>query len=152
MAISEDLAMLTARAKEAEARAAAARDKARAYLEQHVSSARVAAEAQADELRQKADERQGSSSDRWVDVQRSWNTRVAAAREEIASKKAEHDVHKARKMADEAADQASFVIELAYCAVVEAEYAALDAYLARKNADELSAAAGEARGQAAPAG
>ena len=76
----------------------------------------------------------------------SWNERADAAREEIASKKAEHDVHRARKVADEAEDQASLVIDLAYSAVVEAEYAALDAYLARAKADELSAAAGEARG------
>ena len=82
-------------------------------------------------------------------VQSSWNERADAAREEIASKKAEHDVHRARKAADEAEDQASLVIDLAYSAVVEAEYAALDAYLARAKADELSAAAGEARGPVA---
>ena len=105
MAISDELATLTARAKEAQARAEAVR-----------------------------------------------TGRVAAAREEIATRKAEHDVHRARKVAEEAEDQASFVIDLAYSAVVEAEYAALDAYLARKKADELSAAAGEARRPAAPAG
>jgi hypothetical protein len=111
MAISDELAGLTARAKEAQARAEAVRDKTVADIEQHVSH-------------------------------RSWNEGVDAAREEIASKKAEHDVHRARKMAEEAEDQASLVIDLAYSAVVEAEYAALDAYLARKKADELSAAAG----------
>jgi CHASE3 domain sensor protein len=131
MAISDELAGLTARAKEAQARAESVRDKAGAEIEQHVSSARAAAEARADELRQKADDGKG---------------RISAAREEIATRKAEHDVHKARKVADEAEDQASFVIDLAYSAVVEAEYAALDAYLARAKADELSAAAGEARG------
>jgi hypothetical protein len=93
MAISDELAGLTARAKEAQARAEAARDRA-----------------------------------------------VDAAREELATRKAEHDVHRARKVADEAEDQASLVIDLAYSAVVEAEYAALDAYLARAKADELSAA------------
>jgi hypothetical protein len=95
MAISDELARLTARAKEAQARAEAVRDKTGADLEQHV-----------------------------------------------ATRKAEHDVHRARKVADEAEDQASLVIDLAYSAVVEAEYAALDAYLARAKADELSAAAG----------
>jgi phage-related tail fiber protein len=95
MAISDELAGLTARAKEAQTRAEAVRDKAGA---------------------------------------------------EIAGKKAEHELHRARKVADEAEDQASLVIDLAYSAVVEAEYAALDAYRARAKADELSAAAGEARG------
>jgi hypothetical protein len=90
MGISEQLATLTARAKEAQARAEAVRSE-----------------------------------------------RVAAAREEIATRKAEHDVHRVRTAADEAEDQASFVIDLAYSAVVEAEYAAVDAYLARKKADEL---------------
>ena len=152
MAISEKLESLTARAKDAQARAEAVRDKPRADVEQHVSAARAAAEAQADELRLDADERQGRISDRWVDVRRSWNERVAAARKDIASKKTEHDVHSARKAADQAEDEASFVIDLAYSAVVEAEYAALDAYLARMKAEEMSAVAGEERGPAAPVG
>jgi hypothetical protein len=96
MAISDELAGLTARAKEAQARAEAVRDK-----------------------------------------------RVETAREEIATRKAEHNLHRAREAADEAEDQASFVIDLAYSAVVEAEYAALDAYRARAKADELSAAASD---------
>ena len=97
MAISDELAGLTARAKEAQARAEGLRDKGRADVETQVSSAHAAAEAQADELRQKAVDRKGSISDRWVDVQRSWNERVGAARDEIATRKTEHDVHKAQK-------------------------------------------------------
>ena len=59
--------------------------------------------------------------------------------------------------AENAEDDASFAIEYAYAAIEEAEYAALDATLARMEADELAAAAGRAadrgrRARAASAG
>ena len=56
MALSDQLAKLAARAKEAETRAAEAREKAKADLEQEVSSARATAKADAESLRQAVDE------------------------------------------------------------------------------------------------
>ena len=44
------------------------------------------------------------------------------------------------KRAEHRADDAMFAVEFAYSAIEEAEYAVLDAELARKEADELSAA------------
>jgi hypothetical protein len=76
------------------------------------------------------------------DVQRSWSEHVAKVREDLESRKAEHDVHKAQRQADDAEDYASFAVDLAYSAVVEAEYAALDAVLARMDAEQLSSQAG----------
>ena len=52
MALSDQLAKLAARAKDAETRVAEARDKARTDLEQEVSSARASARADAESLRQ----------------------------------------------------------------------------------------------------
>ena len=106
MALSDELAKLTARAKETETRAAAARGKARADLEQEVSSARAAAQAQGDKLRQKAADSEGQISDWWVDAQKSWNERIDAVREDIESKKTAHDVGKARWKADRREDDA----------------------------------------------
>jgi hypothetical protein len=144
MALSDELAKLAARAKETEARAATARSKARADLEQEVSSARAAAQAQGDKLRQKAADSEGRISDWWVDAQKSWNERIDAVREDIEDKKTAHDVGKARWKADRAEEDAILAIDAAYWALDEADYAVLDAVLARMDADDAAAAAGEA--------
>jgi len=144
MALSDELSKLAGRAKEAETRTAAARDEARAELERNVSSARASAQEQADKLRQTAERGEARVSSLGQDMQRSWNEHIARAREGIESKKAELDVHKAQRRADDAEGYASFAIDLAYSAVVEAEYAALDAVLARMDADQLSAQPGAA--------
>ena len=126
MAASDQLAKLSVRAKEAETRTAAARDKAKADLEQDVSTARALAQADAEQLRATADASQGKISDWWTDVQATWNEHVAAIRENIDSRKAEHDVDVAQRRADNAEDDASFAVAFAYSAIEEAEYAVLD--------------------------
>ena len=144
MAVSDELSKLTARAKEAEEHAIAAREKTRADLEADRDNARAVGEQQAEDLREIAEEGKGRISDRWQDVQNSWNQAIAAARDDIEGKKAEHDLHKAQRRADSAEDDARFAIDFAYSAIVEAEYAVLDANLARMEAAELSASAGAA--------
>ncbi len=141
MALSDDLTKLAARTKEAETRTAAARDQARADLEREVSSARASGDAQAEKLRQAAEEGDERITGFGSDLQISWNKHIAKVREDLENRKAEHDVHKAQKRAERAEDYASFEIELAYSAVVEAEYAALDAVLARMDAEQLSSQA-----------
>jgi hypothetical protein len=138
MALSSDLSKLATRAKEAEDRTAAAREEAKGDLEREISSVRASAQAQADKLRQTAQEGQGRISSRWTDVQRSWNEHVDKLRADIESRKGEHDVHMAQVKADHAEEDARFAIDFAYSAVVEAEYAVVDATLARKEADGLS--------------
>jgi len=142
MAVSDKLTKLAARAKEAETRTAAARDEAGADLERKVDSARAASQAQAEKLRQGAEEGEGKASGWWTDVQKSWNAQVAKVREDVEGKKEKHDVHMARVRADDAEGYASFAIDLAYSAVVEAEYASLDAVLARKEAEQRAGEAG----------
>ncbi len=138
MALSDQLSRLAASAKEAQDRAAAARSKAGTDLEQDVAEARASAEAQADKLRQAADERKGKLSVWWNDLQRSWNAHIAKIREEVDAKRAEHDVDRAEHRAERAEDDAAFAIDYAIAAIEEAEYAVLDATLARQKADELS--------------
>jgi hypothetical protein len=138
MAVSDDLSKLTTRAKEAEGRAAAAREKAKADLEADRNNARAVGEQQAEGLRQQAEEGKGRISDRWADVQRSWDEAVAGVRADFESKKEEHDLHKAQRRAERAEDDARFAIDFAYSAIVEAEYAVLDAALAKKEAEEPS--------------
>lgn len=139
MALSDELTKLAERAKEAETRTAAARDEAREDLEREVESARAAAQTQAEKLRQGAESGKAGVSGWWTDVQKSWNAQVASVRADVEGKKEKHDVHMAQVRADDTEGYASFAIDLAYSAVVEAEYASLDALLARKEADQRAA-------------
>ena len=62
---------------------------------------------------------------RWFDVL------VAKVRKDVESKRAEHNIHQGRhQRAEHAEEYASSTIAFAYSAVVEAEYAVLDATLA----------------------
>jgi len=64
---------------------------------------------------------------------------VARVRERIAAKKAELDRDVAERRAARAEDDALDAIDFAGAALDEAEYATLDAVLARREADELAA-------------
>jgi hypothetical protein len=138
MSLSDDLHRLAARAKEAETRAAAARAKARVDLGREVSSARASAEGRTERLRESAHAGEAKITNRWSDLQRSWDEHVAKVREGLDSRRAEHDVKRAQSRADDAEEYASDAAAFAYSAVVEAEYAALDAVLARMDADQLA--------------
>ena len=143
MALSDELAKLAARAKETETRAAEARSKARGDVEQEVASAHAAAKEQGKKLRKAAAEAQGEISDWWVDAQKSWDERIDAVRGDIERKKASHDVGKARRRAERAEEDALLAIDAANWSIDEAEYAVLDAVLARMDADDVAAAKGE---------
>ena len=142
MALSDQLNKMTAKAKEAEDRATAAQAKAQADLEQDVENSRAVAQDQADSLRESADAGKGRISAWWHDVQRSWNEHIAAIRDDVDRRRAEHDAERAKEYADQAEADASFAVDYASAAIDEAEYAVLDAALARKEADEMAAAPG----------
>lgn len=142
MALSDDLKKLADRAKDAENRTAEANEKAKAELEADRDAARAAGEEQAKELRAVAEKGDEQISDAWKEMQISWNNATATLRQNIQNRKAEHDLHKAQQRADWAEDDAKFAIDFAYSAIGEAEYAVLDATLARKEAEELSQQAG----------
>ena len=138
MAQSDDLTRLATRAKEAQTHVADVREGARADLEQNVASARESAQDQADKLRHEAEQGKAAISGRLSDVQRSWNEHISRVREDLDDKRAKHDVHVAQRRADDAEAYASFAADHAYSAIVEAEYSALDAVLARMDADQMS--------------
>jgi hypothetical protein len=141
MALSDQLAKLADRAKQAEMRAAAAQKKAKNDLETEVSAARASAQAQAQKLHETAAAGEGKISDRWTALETSWSEHVAAVRQDIDARKEKHDRAEARRAADTAEDDALYAIDYAYAAVEEAEYAVLQAQLARMDSDELEAAA-----------
>src|SRR5262245_13406638 len=90
MALSDQLTRLAARAKELEDRAAAAKTMAKSDLEHDVQAARDSAQAQSEALRKSASASRGQISAWWDSVQRSWNEHLAAVRENINERKAEH--------------------------------------------------------------
>jgi len=138
MALSDQLSRLTTRTKEAEDRAAAAKAKAKADLEQDVKEAGESAQAQADALAQAVDSQADRVSIWWGNLQRSWSDHTAVVRQHVDDRRAAHDLHAAQRNADQAESDAAFAIDYAYGAVEEAEYAVLDALLARMDADELA--------------
>jgi hypothetical protein len=140
MALSDELRRLADRAEEAEKNTAAARDKAKADLEEDRDRSRAVAQQQAEQLQEAADAGRDKISAWWNDVQRSWNEHIAQLQQNVESKKAEIDLDLAQRRAYNAEADASFAIEFAYTAIGEAEYAVLDADLARKEADELAGA------------
>ena len=142
MAASDELARLTARAKEAEDHAAAAKAEAKSQLEQALNTSRENAETQADKLRTDAEARAGEASDRWKEIQLSWNEHLQKMRQDMDQRKATLDSAVAQDKADQAEFDAVNAIDFAYAAIAGAEYAVLDATLAREEADELAAKAG----------
>jgi hypothetical protein len=138
MALSDQLSRLAARTKELEDRAAAANAKAKTDLEQDVKEAGESAQAQADALAQAVDSDANRVSIWWGNLQRSWSDHMAVVRQDIDDRRVAHDLRTAKRNADQAESDAAFAIDYAYGAVEEAEYAVLDAALARMNADELA--------------
>jgi hypothetical protein len=139
MAISDQLSRLSARTKDLEDRAAAARQKAHDDLEKDVAAARHEAKANAEALRESADAAAAEASAWWIDVSRSWDEHLATMRKHIDQKLAKHDLNTAKRDADEADAYAVYLIDYCYAAVQEAEYAVLDATLARMEYDDLAA-------------
>jgi hypothetical protein len=115
--------------------------KGRADLEAKVTEARKSADEHADRLSAKATEVSDVGQHRWNDVQRSWKDHVAQFHERIEEKKAERDVNRAERRAERAEEDALDAVDFAAAVLEEAEYAVLDAALARTEADEVAASA-----------
>ena len=141
MAASDDLKKLADRAKAAEDHAAVAKTQARAELQKTVTGVRASAEAGAKKFQTQTQAAGQKASDSWNDVQRSWNAHMDKARKDIDHRKAEFDASDAKSQADWAEWNAELSIDYAYSAIEEAEYAVLDAILARRDADEAAVAA-----------
>jgi hypothetical protein len=135
MAASDDLRKLSDRAKVAEDHAAEAKTQAQADLERTASDVRASAEAQAKQLRDQAQAAGRATSATWDDMQRSWSAHVAKVRGDVEQRKAEIDASNASVRADWAESDAELAVGYAYAAIEEAEYAVLDAVLARREAD-----------------
>jgi hypothetical protein len=137
MTLSDQLSDLAKRAKEVEDRVASAEQKTKADLEADVKEARESAQARADALRARAKESKGRISAWSGGVQESWHDHLVAVRKGADDRRAAHDLKSKQRAADRADEDAAFAIDYAYAAIEEAQYAALDADLARKEVEDL---------------
>ena len=144
MAVSDQLTKLASRAKVAEDHAAAAEAKAKSQVQADVEKALASAEANAEQLKKSRDATQAKAAGWRRDLQSHWDGHVSDIRKDFDSKRKKLDASSAAKDAEVAEGNAMFLIDYAYSAIETAEYAVLDAVLARMEADELTGA-GKAR-------
>jgi len=135
MAASDDLRELAQRAKAAEDRIGAAKTQTRSDVERETARVRDAAQQKANQLQNRNAKAAAGASQRWSDVHRTWSGHVARIREDVEGKKAEMDAKKTLHRADNAEDDAVDAVAFAEAALEEAEYAVLNATLARMDAD-----------------
>lgn len=135
--VSEGLASLSERAKEAQERVAAVWGQERDAVERSASEARAAAKAHADKLSESAGAGRAHVSQSWNDMQQSWSDHLAKMRENLRGAKTAMDLEAAEDSAEDAWGDAVAAIDYAYGAIEEAEAAVLDAISARKEVDEL---------------
>lgn len=138
MAVSDQLTKVAMRAKQAELRAAAANDKPASELVDEVETARVSAVLEAEHLRARADMQSDAIGTWWTETQRAWSKHVAQAHRRDDNKYRIIDLRLAQRTAHDAEVNAAFAIDYAYAALEEAEYAVLEAALARARADEMA--------------
>jgi hypothetical protein len=140
MALSDDLARLSVRAKEAEDHAAAAKQQKKDQLQQNVENARQSTQSSITKMQDQSKAAAGKAKSWGEGVQQSWDDHLSQARQRIEARKAGHKAKVAARDADNAEDYAEFAIDVAYSAIAEAEYAVLDAALYRMEANTAAGA------------
>ena len=136
--MAAEFSQLTEKVNEAQAQIEAITGKGRDELRAQVEQAQSKAEQQADHIKAKtAPTKAGAAAD-WQAMQDKWQSHIAQLHQRAGDKKAERDVRKAGQKADAAEVYAEDAVGFAIAAVQEAEYAVLDATLARSDADALA--------------
>jgi hypothetical protein len=136
--LSDQLSDLADRTKHTEDTVAALRAKNRAALDQEkarVQASIADSKTQAEDRLATAKE---NTDDWWSGVRSSVESRLSAMHEAVEQRRAERDVARAQHRADRAEQDAADAIDLALFMLDEAEYAVIDAALARADADELA--------------
>ena len=138
MALSDDLRKLSERAKEAEDHAAAAKAEARANVEQRMSEVKASAETAATELRVKAEAAKTEASAHGTTCSETGRPTLTACVPISTARRPRLGPRTPRCPLDWAESDADLAISLAYAAIEEADYAVLQALLARREADEAA--------------
>ena len=105
-----------------------------------VDEARKKADERAAVLRAKSEEVPDSAERQWHQVQSDWDGHVKRIRERMDAKKDAFDVKIAEHDAEWTEADAIDAVDFASAAIEEAQYAVLDAVLARRKADVMATA------------
>ncbi|WP_217561895.1 hypothetical protein [Streptomyces sp. GbtcB6] len=133
--LSDQLSRLADRTKNVEDTATAAKAKNREQLE----TKKASLEASLDAAGAKADDAKARAQSQISDLHDSVAKHFADRRAAIAEHKAERDLKRAERRADDAEQDAADAIALVFYVLDQAEYAVVDAVLARADADDLAA-------------
>lgn len=136
--LSDALLDLAARVSAIEESARAAKDESQALLEDRRRRVQDALDAQVKEFEATVDKAEGSVQHWWLETRSAVERQVQTVREDIARWRAERNVDGAERAAKVAEEQAEAAIELATYNLNVAEFAAVDAALARAEAKSLS--------------
>jgi len=132
--LSEQLNDLSVRAKQTEDTIDAARTRNRAELE----SQRVALKAAVDGAAAQAAQAKTTVESKWYEVRDALDARFASMRADVGERRSERDLKRAQHRADVAEQDAADAVEFALYVLDQAEYAIVDAAIARADADELA--------------
>jgi hypothetical protein len=139
--LSEQLADLSVRAKNAEDSVVAAEKEAHDKIAARREKARATATAAVEKVNQDLKSTGDSMARDWNTVKAKVNGDMTALKADIARAKHEHDVKHAEKRADRLEWEAAFAIDYAVASIEQATVATLDAIDARIAAEEAKKAA-----------
>jgi hypothetical protein len=140
-ALSESLQQLAAQVKTLEDSATAAYETNQAKLEKRRQEIDAEFKAQSNEFEAALQDAADAGNTWWNDVKSALKKPVEEVRARVEKRKSEHELHKAQRLADSAEEDAAAAVELAAYFLSVAEYAVVDATLARMAADDLAGTA-----------
>jgi hypothetical protein len=140
MSLPDDFTKLREKVDKADQSIRAAAAQGDAELKAMVDDARKKSDERAAGMRAKSQEVADSAERQWHEVQSDWDEHVKRVRERMDAKKDEFDANVAEHDAEWAEADAIDAVDFASAAIEEAQYAVLDAVLARRRADIMAAA------------
>ncbi|WP_322754121.1 hypothetical protein [Frankia sp. Cas3] len=137
--LSEQLSEFSDRARKVDDVVGAAREKNRARLEAERAALTTSVTAAKTKATGKVEEAKAGMQTQWDTVRSSVEQRFAESRADADKRQNERDVRKAQHRAEVAEQDAVDAIDLALSVLDGAEYAIVDAAIARTDADDLAA-------------
>ena len=148
--LSESLEALSARVKRLEDSATAAFESDRAKLEQRRREIDTALTADRNEWEATVREAADAGRSWWNETTDALARPIRALRSRNEERQSSHELHRAIRIAEAAEEDAAVAIEISTHWLNIAEYAVIDATLARMAADDLAMAANESAGENEP--
>jgi hypothetical protein len=136
--VSDRLSELSERVKSAEEAVDAAKTESRDELAARVERVRAEADQRAKDLWNTEDSTLREVSGWWKDIQARWKDHVRTVRHEVQIARDERTASRLQRRVDHAEANAEFSVAFAMTAIEEAEYAVLDATLARAEANDAA--------------